>query len=144
MSALDKVKLSDKLTDDQIAHIGDILELEDNWNNNGAEAFDPQFVQKAIDFIDSFEEGMNGFLIFPTAIPTIQIEREYEFMHYELYLEFNLHPDDDRIHVLGCIGKRFAQCDYTIGLDKEKYFKVYEMFEHGDFEFLKEIVSVKE
>ena len=74
-------------------YLDDICALKDNWNGNGAEAFEPDFIARCrILCHQLYKEPF----IAPTACNSIQLE--YDEKHG--YLEFELF--EDKIYVFQC------------------------------------------
>ena len=89
----------------------DILALKDNWNDNDAEAFEPDFVSRVRDLSKKLKKEP---FVAPTACNSIQLEYENE----NGYLEFEIF--EDCIYIFQCNNENSCVSEKLDTFDIEK------------------------
>ena len=104
---------------ENLEKIQDISELKDNWNGNGASAFNDTLIQKMKYLILRLNVQPE---IFPTARGSIQFEYEKETGEY---LEFELFDTRLEVLTMGSDGNNYS---YDMSIDIEEINKVIDEF----------------
>lgn len=107
----------DKITN--LKRISDIEKLENNWNNNGAGAFDEQLIKMVRQLAISFEIQPE---IFPTANNSIQFEWDKDDGEY---LELEVCLDGINVFV---IDKDGNEKSFEMTIDKKECNRLVEQF----------------
>ena len=96
---------------ENLEKIQDISELKDDWNGNGASAFNDTLIQKMKYLILRLNIQPE---IFPTARGSIQFEYEKETGEY---LEFELFDTKLKVLTMGSDGNNYS-CDMNIDIEE--------------------------
>ena len=83
-------ELQDEQRESNLKKLDEIASLEDNWNDNGANAFDPRLIDKVREIIEQSNIQPD---VFPTACNSIQLEYSKKS---GMYLEFEVTLDDTK------------------------------------------------